>query len=50
MLLSMVEKRELIPNYQFCYRQRQSTIEQTYRIMRRINEALKIKRYSSAAF
>jgi hypothetical protein len=39
-LLPMVENNRLIPNHQFGFRQRQYTIEQTHRIIRRINEAL----------
>jgi hypothetical protein len=38
-LLPMVENNGLIPNNQFTFRQRHSTIEQTHRIVR-INEAL----------
>jgi hypothetical protein len=45
----MVENNGLIPN-QFCFRQRHSTTEYTYRIVQRINEALENKQYCSAAF
>jgi hypothetical protein len=48
MLLPMVENG-LIPNHQFSFRQRHSTIEQTHRIIR-INEALENKQHYSAAF
>jgi hypothetical protein len=47
----MVENNGLIPNHQFSFRHRHSTIEQTHQIIR-INEALENKQYSycSAAF
>jgi hypothetical protein len=48
-LLPMVENNRLIPNHQFGFRQL-SAIEQTHRIVRRINEALENKQYCSAAF
>jgi hypothetical protein len=44
----MFENNGLIPNHQFSFRQRHSTIEQTHRIVR-INEALEKKQYCSAA-
>jgi hypothetical protein len=46
----MVENNRLIPYHQFVFRQRHSTIEQTHRIVQRINEALENKQYRSAAF
>jgi hypothetical protein len=46
----MVENNRLIPNRQFDFRQRYSKIEQTHRIVQRINEALENKQYCSAAF
>jgi hypothetical protein len=49
-LLPVVENNRLIPNHQFDSRQRHSTIEQTHRIIHRINEALENKQYCSAAF
>jgi hypothetical protein len=49
-LFPMVEKNKLIPNHQFGFRQRHSTIEHTHRIVQRINEALERKQYCSAAF
>jgi hypothetical protein len=49
-LLQMVENNRLIRNHQFGFRQRHSTIEQTHRIVQRINEALEYKQYCSAAF
>jgi hypothetical protein len=45
-----VENNRLIPNFQFSFRQRHSTIEQTHRMVQRINEALENKKYCSAAF
>jgi hypothetical protein len=48
--LPVVENDRLIPNHQFGYRQRHSTIEQTHRIVRRINEDLENEKYCSAAF
>jgi hypothetical protein len=41
-LLLMVENNRLIPNHQFGFRQMHSTLEQTHRIMQRINEAIKL--------
>jgi hypothetical protein len=49
MLLPMAENNGLIPNQQFSFRQRNSTIEQTHQIVW-INEALENKQYCSAAF
>jgi hypothetical protein len=48
-LLPMVENNGLIPNHQFSFRQRHSTIEQTHQMVR-TNEALENKQYCSAAF
>jgi hypothetical protein len=50
MLLPMVENNRLIASHQFGFRQSHSTIEQTHRIVQRINEALESKQYSSATF
>jgi hypothetical protein len=50
MLLSLVENNRLIPNHQFDFRQRRSTIEQMHQIVQRINEALENKQNCSAAF
>jgi hypothetical protein len=50
MPLNSENKNQLIPNHQFVFRQRYSTIEQTHRIVQRINEALEHKHYCSAAF
>jgi hypothetical protein len=49
-LLPMDENNRLIPNHQFGFRQSHSTIEQTHRIVPRINEALENKQYCSATF
>jgi retron-type reverse transcriptase len=46
----VVENNRLIPNHQFGFRQRHSTIEQMHGIVQRINEALKNKQCCSAAF
>jgi hypothetical protein len=46
----MAENNGVIPNHQFSFRQRHSTIEQTHQIVQRINEALENKQYCSAAF
>jgi hypothetical protein len=49
-LLLRNRKKNLIPNHQFGFRQRHSTIEQTHRIVQWINEATECKQYCSAAF
>jgi hypothetical protein len=46
----VVENNRLIPSHQFGFRQRHSTIEQTHRIVQRINETLETNQYCSAAF
>jgi hypothetical protein len=43
-------KYRSIPNHQFGFRQRHSTIEQMHHIVQRINEALETNQYRSAAF
>jgi hypothetical protein len=43
MFLLMVENNTLMPNHKFSFRQRHSTIEQTYQNVLRINEVLKNK-------
>jgi hypothetical protein len=48
-LLPMVENNKLIPNHQFGFRQRHSTIEQTHGFVR-IKEALENNQYCSVAF
>jgi hypothetical protein len=49
-LLLMVENNRLIPNHQFGFKQRHSTIEQMHQTIQRINEALENKQHCSAAF
>jgi hypothetical protein len=49
-LLPIVENRRLLPDHQFGFHQRHSTIHQTHRIVHKINEALETKQYCSAAF
>jgi hypothetical protein len=49
-LLPLVDKNCLIPAYQFGFRKRHSTIEQTHRVVQRIHKALENKQYCSAAF
>jgi hypothetical protein len=49
-LFPLIEHNELIPTHQFGFRRRYSTIQQTHRIIHRINEAFEHKAYCSAAF
>jgi hypothetical protein len=49
-LLPLVEHSNLIPNHQFVFRPRHSTIKQTHRIIRVLNDALDNSQYCSAAF
>jgi hypothetical protein len=49
-LLQIIEKRRLLPDHQFGFRQRHSIIHQTHRIVHKINETLETKQYYSAAF
>jgi hypothetical protein len=49
-LMSFIVHRNLIPNHQFGFRRRHSTIHQTHRIVHKINEARNNKHYCSAAF
>jgi hypothetical protein len=49
-LLPVIENNRLIPNHQFGFRQRHSTLEQMHRIIQRINEDHENKQYCSAAF
>jgi hypothetical protein len=42
-LLPIVENRRLLPDHQFGFHQRHSTIHQTHRIVHKINEALETK-------
>jgi hypothetical protein len=49
-LLDIINNQHLLPNHQFGFRQHHSTIQQTHRIVNKINEALDNKQYCSAAF
>jgi hypothetical protein len=49
-LLLLVELANLIPNHQFGFRPRHSTIEQTHCLIRILNDALDKSQYCSAAF
>jgi hypothetical protein len=49
-LLPPVEHGKLLPTHQFGSRPRHSTIEQTHRLIRGINDALDNRQYCSAAF
>jgi hypothetical protein len=49
-LLPLVEHANLIPNHQFGFRPRHSTIERTHRLIRVLNDALDNSQYCSAAF
>jgi hypothetical protein len=49
-LLPIIENRRLLPDHQFGFRHRHSTIHQTHRIVHKINEALETNQYCSAAF
>jgi hypothetical protein len=48
--LKIVEHNEFVPDHQFSFRERHSTIEQTHRIINELNEALENNQYCSAAF
>jgi hypothetical protein len=48
--LPIVEINRLIPNHQIGFRQKHSTIEQTHRVVRNINEVLENKQYCFASF
>jgi hypothetical protein len=48
--LPLVEHANLIPNHQFGFRPRHSTIEQTHRLIRVLNDALDNSQYCSATF
>jgi hypothetical protein len=49
-LLQIIENRRLLPDHQFGFRQRHSTIHQTHRMVHKINKALETKQYCSSAF
>jgi hypothetical protein len=46
----VIENRQLIPDYQFGFRQKHATIEQIHLIVRKVGQDLEDKRYCSAAF
>jgi hypothetical protein len=49
-LQPIIENRQIIPDYQFRFRQKHATIEQIHRIVPKVGEDLEDKRYCSAAF
>jgi hypothetical protein len=49
-LLPLVEHGKLLPTHQFGFQPRNSTIEQTHRLICGINNVLDNRQYSSAAF
>jgi hypothetical protein len=49
-LIHIVENELMLPDHQFGFRHRHSTIQQTYRIANKINEAIETKQICSAAF
>jgi hypothetical protein len=49
-LLPIVGTHKNIPDHQFGFRKRHSTIKQTHRVVRKIHEAFETKQYCSAAF
>jgi hypothetical protein len=49
-LQPIIENRQLIPDYQFGFRQKHATIGQIHRIVQKVGQDLEEKRYCSAAF
>jgi hypothetical protein len=49
-ILPLVAYHSLIPDHQFGFRKRHSTMEQTHCVVQRIHEALETKQYCSEAF
>jgi retron-type reverse transcriptase len=49
-ILPLMASHSLISAHQFGFRMRHSTIEQTYRVVQQIHEALETKQYCSVAF
>jgi hypothetical protein len=49
-LIPITENHRLLPDHQFDFRQRHSTLHQTHCIVHKMNEALETKQYCSAAF
>jgi hypothetical protein len=46
----MVEIQLILPDHQFSFRQRRSTIQQKHQIENKINEAIETKQYCTAVF
>jgi hypothetical protein len=49
-LQPIIASRQLIPDYQLGFKQKRATIEQIHRIVMKVGQDLKDKRYCSAAF
>lgn len=49
-LQKVVSEEELVPNYQFGFRSKHSTIEQVHRVVDVIQKAFQQKSYCNAAF
>lgn len=49
-LKAIIDKREIIPEHQFGFRNKHGTIEQVHRLVNKINKDLNAKRYCSTAF
>jgi hypothetical protein len=49
-LLPIIENRRLLPDHEFGFSQRHSTLHQTHRIVHKYNEALETKQHCFAAF
>jgi hypothetical protein len=49
-LKPIIEARQLIPEYQFGFRNKYSTTEQVHRVINVINKALEVKKYCCGAF
>lgn len=49
-LKPILTEKKLIPDHQFGFRQEHGTVEQIHRVVKKINDALHMKTYCSAAF
>lgn len=49
-LLPIIEERKIIPDHQFGFRSKHSTVDQIHRIVKKIHIALENKTYCSSAF
>jgi hypothetical protein len=49
-LLPIIDMQKILPNHKFGFRQHHSIIQQTHRIVNKINEVLYTKQYCCAAF